>query len=203
VKQRAAGKSAAWWLRSPQALQDELGVSGSGLSHAEARAAQAPRPQRVPRSTRAFARRPIPAEIALLHVLTFGEGDLLQLAVDADLDGYRLRGLHGADAGQEDRHVFLRDGGRHDRDGRGLRSLGLFRGVGSVQHNANRDDRQYRRDHASHEQDFSPPWPNERSHGPPCVDPGHPPQPDRSKPQGFNAFDAQRKRKFGGLPLRI
>src|SRR5947209_4006737 len=53
-------------------------------------------------------------EIADLDVLTFGEGDLCQLAIDPRLDGDRVERLHRAETGEVYRHVPpLRSGYRH------------------------------------------------------------------------------------------
>src|SRR5439155_15045503 len=52
-------------------------------------------------------------EIARLDVLTFGEGDLYQFAVDPRLDGDRVKRLYRAETGEVDRHIApLRRGHR-------------------------------------------------------------------------------------------
>jgi len=61
-------------------------------------------------------------EIARLDVLTFGESDLCQFAIDTRLDGDRIERLHGAETGQVDRDIApLRSGDRY-RDRRRRRS---------------------------------------------------------------------------------
>jgi hypothetical protein len=61
-------------------------------------------------------------KIARLDVLTFGESDLYQFAIDPRLDGNRIERLHRAETGQVDRHVPpLRRGNRHRDRRRGRR----------------------------------------------------------------------------------
>ena len=53
-------------------------------------------------------------EIARLDILTLGESDLYQFAIDPGLDRDRVKRLHRAQTGEVDRHIAaLRSGDRH------------------------------------------------------------------------------------------
>jgi hypothetical protein len=59
-------------------------------------------------------------EISRLDVLTFGESDLYQFAIDPRLDRNRVERLHRAQTGEVDRHIpSLRHGYRHRNCRRG------------------------------------------------------------------------------------
>ena len=56
-------------------------------------------------------------QVTRLHVLAFGERHLLEFAIHARLDGYRVERLDRPEAVEVDRHVLLLDRTRHDRHG--------------------------------------------------------------------------------------
>ena len=91
--------------------------------------------------------------IAGVNVLALLKGDLVQLAVDPDMDRHRVEGLHGAEAIEVNGHVLLlRLGGHH---GNILRARagggGLGRGGGAVFMHAHQPDDPSDDDHHAHD----------------------------------------------------
>jgi hypothetical protein len=58
--------------------------------------------------------------IARVHVLPLGEGDLLQLPVDAGAHRHRIIALHGSDGALVDGEILLPHEAGNDRHGRRL-----------------------------------------------------------------------------------
>ena len=96
------------------ALQVKLGVLKLGLILGLGRLRKVERRAKRPRID-------LRQHVAGFDVLAFGEGDLVELTVDPDLDRDGVEGLNGAEPGERDRDIL--SFGQADGGGDGLRSV--------------------------------------------------------------------------------